>query len=35
METVEQNFNVVDANIVMDGKDAVLTANYLLAAGNL
>lgn len=27
--------NVVDANIVMDGKDAVLTANYLLAAGNL
>lgn len=30
-----KNFNVVDANIVMDGKDAVLTANYLLAAGNL
>lgn len=35
METIEQNFNIVDANIVMDGKDAVLTANYLLAAGNL
>lgn len=30
-----KNFNVVDASIVMDGKDAVLTANYLLAAGNL
>ena len=30
-----KNFNVVDANIVMEGKDAVLTANYLLAAGNL
>nr|WP_233481286.1 glycoside hydrolase family 2 TIM barrel-domain containing protein [Bacteroides fragilis] len=30
-----KNFNVVDANIAMDGKDAVLTANYLLAAGNL
>lgn len=30
-----KDFNVVDATIAMDGKTAVLTANYLLAAGNL
>ena len=30
-----KNFKVVDANAKMDGKDVVLTANYLLAAGNL
>lgn len=30
-----KNFKVVDATLNMDGKDAVLTANYLLAAGNL
>ena len=29
------NFNVADAYIVMEGKTAVLTVNYLLAAGNL
>lgn len=30
-----KNFKVVDASVKMDGKDAVITANYLLAAGNL
>ena len=30
-----KNFNVVDASVEMDGKDAVLKATYLLAAGNL
>ena len=30
-----KDFNVVDASLKMDGKDAVLTAQYLLAAGNL
>ena len=30
-----KDFNVVDASLKMDGKDAVLTAHYLLAAGNL
>ena len=30
-----KNFNVVDSKISMDGNDAVITANYLLAAGNL
>lgn len=30
-----KNFNVVDANIAMEGNVAVLKANYLLAAGNL
>lgn len=30
-----KNFKVADASIVMDNKVAVLTANYLLAAGNL
>lgn len=30
-----KNFNVVDASLQMDGKDAVLKATYLLAAGNL
>lgn len=30
-----KNFNVVDASLSMDGKDAVLKATYLLAAGNL
>lgn len=29
------NFNVADADIVMEGKTAVLTVNYLLAASNL
>ena len=30
-----KNFNVVEASIAMDGKDAVIKADYLLAAGNL
>ena len=30
-----KNFNVVDASLAMDGKDAVLKVSYLLAAGNL
>ena len=30
-----KDFNVVDASLKMDGKDAVLTVHYLLAAGNL
>lgn len=30
-----KNFNVADASIAMDGKDAVLNVDYLLAAGNL
>ncbi|MEG1660562.1 MAG: glycoside hydrolase family 2 TIM barrel-domain containing protein [Bacteroides sp.] len=30
-----KNFNVTDATLVMEGKDALLTVNYLLAAGNL
>ena len=30
-----KNFNVVDASLTMDGKDAVLKVSYLLAAGNL
>lgn len=30
-----KDFNVVDATLEMDGKDAVLKASYLLAAGNL
>lgn len=30
-----KNFNVADAGIVMDGNAAILTVNYLLAAGNL
>lgn len=30
-----KNFNVVDATLNMDGKDAILKATYLLAAGNL
>ena len=30
-----KNFKVADVSIVMDNKVAVLTANYLLAAGNL
>ena len=30
-----KNFNVVEASIEMDGKDAVLKADYLLKAGNL
>ncbi len=30
-----RNFNVVDTKVEMDGKDAVLKASYLLAAGNL
>ena len=30
-----KNFNVVSASIAMDGKDAVIKADYLLKAGNL
>ena len=30
-----KNFNVADADIVMDDNTAILTVNYLLAAGNL
>lgn len=30
-----KNFNVVDASLALDGKDAVLKVSYLLAAGNL
>ena len=30
-----KNFNVVESSIAMDGKDAVIKADYLLAAGNL
>lgn len=30
-----KNFNVVESFIAMDGKDAVIKADYLLAAGNL
>lgn len=30
-----KNFKVVDSSIAMEGKEAVLTVNYLLAAGNL
>lgn len=30
-----KNFNVVESSIAMDGKDAVVKADYLLAAGNL
>lgn len=30
-----RNFQVADASLAMDGKAAVLTANYLLSAGNL
>lgn len=30
-----KNFKVVEATAAMDGKDAVIKANYLLAAGNL
>lgn len=30
-----KDFNVADAGIVMDGNAAILTVNYLLAAGNL
>ncbi len=30
-----RNFNIVDAKVNMEGKDAVITASYLLAAGNL
>ena len=30
-----KNFNVVEASIAMDGKDALIKADYLLPAGNL
>lgn len=30
-----KNFNVVDSKVSMEGNHAVITANYLLAAGNL
>ena len=30
-----KNFNVVESSIAMDGKDAVIKVDYLLAAGNL
>lgn len=30
-----KNFNVVESSIAVDGKDAVIKADYLLAAGNL